>query len=358
MALDHVPVTSLVGIDGRRFEHKGGGTVQQWAIHDVGVSGDPSTIRDAGKQITRLQIKGDFGGQFGVQGVSTGGMEQSLGFSRASGGVQNKKIVFGVHVDRGTVRAHGCHQDIHSHVFGAHVVGCHALDSFEETLPDQDRLANRVAIQFGQGGVDDVFERDRFASAFPNIGGDQEFRFCRTDALTQGFGRKPGKDDRMNGTDSGTGQHGHGQLGDHGHVNGNDISFLDSRPNQGIGNLTNFAEDFVVGEFANVGGFISFPNQGHLVAFGGNVSVESVVADVELASGKPTNVTVAKTSLEGFFEGTEPIQVFLGLRGPECFGILDALFVLLFVLVKGDFALGGNQLGELTHGCCCCFDLM
>ena len=81
MFLNHIPVPIRVGVGGYRLEHQCGGSQCQGAVHDIGVSGNPPTIRGAAVHVSGLYVEGVLGGQHGVQHVSTGGVLQSLGLA-------------------------------------------------------------------------------------------------------------------------------------------------------------------------------------------------------------------------------------------------------------------------------------
>mmetsp|Transcript_5192 Transcript_5192/g.12396 ORF Transcript_5192/g.12396 Transcript_5192/m.12396 type:complete len:263 (+) Transcript_5192:422-1210(+) len=67
VAFDHVPIPSSIRVDGCRFEHECCATIEKWPIHNVCVTGNPSAIRHASKNIVGCQIECVFDGLSGIQ---------------------------------------------------------------------------------------------------------------------------------------------------------------------------------------------------------------------------------------------------------------------------------------------------
>jgi len=120
----------------------------------------------------------------------------------------------------------------------------------------------------------------------------------------------------VNGAETGTRLHGADAFDGHRHVDDDAITLLDAHAAQGIGELGNLGEQFLVGDLGHFA-VVGFENQGNLVTQAGfDLTVEAVVGNVQLAVGKP----LEKRSV-GFIErlgkGLLPGDEFAGALGPE-----------------------------------------
>mmetsp|Transcript_420 Transcript_420/g.910 ORF Transcript_420/g.910 Transcript_420/m.910 type:complete len:275 (+) Transcript_420:399-1223(+) len=79
VALNHIPISTFVGIYRRRLKKEGGRAIQQRTINDICVASNPPTIGDASKDVAFRQIKGVFGSEGGVERVPTRCVHKTLG---------------------------------------------------------------------------------------------------------------------------------------------------------------------------------------------------------------------------------------------------------------------------------------
>ena len=166
-------------------------------------------------------------------------------------------------------------------------------------------------------GVGGFFQGDDFSATEAAVGGDQELGFAIGDAVGNGRGAEAAEDYGMHGADAGAGEHGDGQLGDHGHIDGDAIAGLDAERAEHVGELADAFVEF--GEGVLDGGAVfGFPHQRGFVGVLFQVTVEAVVGDVELAADEPFGV--GRIPFENFFGSFEPVEE-LGLFAPEGFGI-------------------------------------
>ncbi len=151
----------------------------------------------------------------------------------------------------------------------------------------------------------------------------------------------------MDGTDSGTGQHGDGGLRDHRQVQRDAIAFLDAAILENVGELADLFVQFTVGDLAVFVRVVAFPDDGDLVAAGLEVAVEAVVGDVEGAALEPIDMQVilVERPVECGVPFLEPGQVFFGLLAPEAGGIIHRALVHFLVLLSGDICLGRKLCG-------------
>jgi len=83
-----------------------------------------------------------------------------------------------------------------------------------------------VGRQHLAGFVDVVLEGDDLASPVAPVGGDDDLAAGIGDALDDGLGGESAEDHRVDRADPGAREHRDGQLGDHGHVDCDDVAFL------------------------------------------------------------------------------------------------------------------------------------
>lgn len=107
-------------------------------------------------------------------------------------------------------------------------------------------------------------------------------------------GGEAGEDDGVRGADAGAGQHGEGELGDHGHVDGHVVAAADAVAAKHVGDAAHLAQDLAVGVGAGVVGLVGLPDDGRLVAQLGNVPIHAVVARVEAAAQEPGHVALGE----------------------------------------------------------------
>ena len=72
------------------------------------------------------------------------------------------------------------------------------------------------------------------------------------------------KDDGVDGADASAGQHGHHQLGHHGHVDGDTVALLDALGLQHVGKLAHLLVQLAVRDLALVARVVALPVKGDL----------------------------------------------------------------------------------------------
>jgi hypothetical protein len=136
---------------------------------------------------------------------------------------------------------------------------------------------------------------------------------------------EPAEDHRVGGADARAGQHGHGQLGDHRHVDGDPVPLAHTQALERVGGLLHVAVQVGVGDGAGVAG-LALPVKGHLVApAGGHVAVHRVVAHVELPADEPPGER--QVPLQDGVPVLEPVEQLGRLAGPEALPVLVRLVV-------------------------------
>ena len=135
--------------------------------------------------------------------------------------------------------------------------------------------------------VDGRLEADGLAAPPAAVGGDDQLRLGVVDAVRQRLGAEAAEDDRVRRPEPRAGEHRDRQLGDHRHVDRDPVAGPDAELLERVGGLLDLAQEVGVGQRPGVAR-LADPVVGDLVAEAvGDVAVEAVVADVQLAAGEP-----------------------------------------------------------------------
>ena len=163
------------------------------------------------------------------------------------------------------------------------------------------------------------------AAAPAAVGGDQHLGLGVVDAVGERLRREAAEHDAVGGADAGAGEHRHRRLGDHRQVDVDPVAGLDAEPLQHVGEALDLGEQLGVGDRAGVAR-LALEVDGDLVALaGGDVAVEAVVGDVELAADEPLGERQLPLA-DGVPLGV-PVEQLARLLGPEALVVLGGLVV-------------------------------
>lgn len=81
VCLDDVPVARGRGVDRGALKYGGGDAVEERAVYNVTVAGNPANVGHAGKLVLGMNIKNVFDSKGGAEKVSTGGLRQIMRWS-------------------------------------------------------------------------------------------------------------------------------------------------------------------------------------------------------------------------------------------------------------------------------------
>mmetsp|Transcript_19080 Transcript_19080/g.26849 ORF Transcript_19080/g.26849 Transcript_19080/m.26849 type:complete len:259 (+) Transcript_19080:935-1711(+) len=258
MSLHHIPISSIVRIHGCTFEHEGTASIEKWSINDVGVSSDPTSICHTSINIALTYIKGVGSGMHGIKTVSTGGVQNALGSTRTPRSVKDEQIIFCIHPFTGTIGSLCLHHFIKCHISPrdhGHTISSGSTGMSE----DKHFLHNTLTNILVHRGIANFLQRQGSSSPLTPICGDHPFTLRATNTFGNGVRAKSSKDDGMDCTNSCTGQHGHGNLRNHGHVECHNISLTYTLGTERICDLTDLTLEFEEGDAFHVRGFISLP---------------------------------------------------------------------------------------------------
>ncbi len=192
-----------------------------------------------------------------------------------------------------------------------------------------DRRALRERLVGGR------LERYDASAANSLIGGDEHLRAGVLDPIPERRRREAAEDHIVNRTDARAREHRDGQFGDHRQVDRDSVALLDAVLLEHVGE----AADLVVERLVRVdlaATLVAFPDECCLVATPrGEVTVDAVVGDVCLAALEPLDLRGVELPLEDLVPLLVPVEVCLGLLGPEALRILDRAAIHGVVLVHG-----------------------
>ena len=148
---------------------------------------------------------------------------------------------------------------------------------------------------------------------------------------TIALAEKPPKIDGMRRADARASEHGDRQFRTHAHVDRDAIALLHAERLQDIGELADFGEQLLISEGADFAGFAFPDDSGFVGASVLDVTVETVVGEIDLAADEPFRPRTIP--LENFRPRLEPVQL-LGDSSPELFGIFAASLIKAFVVFE------------------------
>ena len=113
--------------------------------------------------------------------------------------------------------------------------------------------------------VDILLESDALTTAVAGVCCDYNFRTAVRQAILDALATEPTKDNRVNRSNPGAGQHRDDSLRNERHVDQNAVALFDTIALEDISEDADFAMELVIGQRAALTGF-AFPNNGRLVA--------------------------------------------------------------------------------------------
>mmetsp|Transcript_21674 Transcript_21674/g.43506 ORF Transcript_21674/g.43506 Transcript_21674/m.43506 type:complete len:255 (-) Transcript_21674:591-1355(-) len=254
------------------------------------MASNPSTICHTRKDIIRLKIKRRLNSVSRIKSKSSRSVNQTLRHPGATRRIQKEKLRLRIHWLRRTVRTLQRKNVIHIDIpplYPIHTMILFLFTSIHSIsrntplpLKDQNLFHHIHTPMLPNSVIHNPLQRNRLSAPHPHIGSHHHSRLRRRDPRRKSLARKPGKYHGMHRSDSGACQHRHGQLRNHGHVDGDDISFLHSLRFQCVGDFGYLALHFRISESQDLAGFVSLPYHGQFVGSVDGVSVDGVVADV------------------------------------------------------------------------------
>mmetsp|Transcript_5026 Transcript_5026/g.12823 ORF Transcript_5026/g.12823 Transcript_5026/m.12823 type:complete len:722 (-) Transcript_5026:224-2389(-) len=357
--VDDLPAPAGVRVGRHALEDQGGHAVQERAVGEVGVSGDPAAVCRAPVDVAGLGVEDVLDSGVGADHVAGGGVQHALGLARGSARVEHEEGVLRLHplhgtllvllqdglvpplVPRGLERGRVARQRV---LVLEHEAG---LDVVALLLAEVERV------------VHNLLQRDELLASEDPGGGDEDGALAVEDPVAEGGGTEAGEDDGVDGADARAGQHGGRQLGQHRHVDVHAVALLHPDGLEVVRNLADLVLELLVREGRAVGGLVPLPDDGGLVAAPLlDVPVEGVVGQVRGAAGEPAHadgalgvaVVVGEHVLRQVDRLLEVEPAVLDDVGPEALGISEGPVVHGLVLVVRVHARVGDEGGRGRDG--------
>ncbi|MNJ45631.1 hypothetical protein D3C77_407370 [compost metagenome] len=181
-----------------------------------------------------------------------------------------------------------------------------------------------------QGAVDQRLVFDDPIELQPAGGRQQQLGPGIVDAQRQLVGSKAAKHHRVHRTDTGTGEHRHGRLGHHRHVDDHPVALLHAQRTQQPGQARHFVAQLGIGEGLLAAGHRRVVDQRRLLTAALlDLMIQGQVATVQAPVGKPLMGAIGV-----FTEGIERLAVpgqAIGLFGPESGGVGNGVGVAVLI---------------------------
>jgi len=152
VSLNHIPVPAVIRVHWRALEHERTPSVQQRAINNVSVAGNPAAVGDASEQVAFLQVEGVLSGLHREQRIPPRGVHNSLGPSGAATRVENEERILRVHPLARAVRALVSDHSVELDVAPFRERGSNLVAN---PVPNEDVVDDAVS-DLGQGRIDDL----------------------------------------------------------------------------------------------------------------------------------------------------------------------------------------------------------
>ncbi len=255
-------------------------------------------------------------------------MQHALGLARGAGGVEDEEGVLGVHLlgfavvgdvlGGNFLMPPGVPARLHVDLAGAGAL-------------DHDHVLYRGAFEDGFVGIG--LERYEPSAAQAFVGRDDHGGLAVLDAVPERLGRESAEHDAVDRSHTSAGQHGYGEFGDHGEIDGDAVAFFDALLLQHVGKTVHLVIQLLVG-VGLVDAAVGLPDERCLVPRGrGDEPVEAVHRGVQFPARKPLDEWFMKVVLQDLVPFPGPREVLVRHLAPELLGLVNGPFIELLVLL-------------------------
>ncbi len=333
--VDDIPKAAWIGVCGDTFEHDCRRASAEWAVDDVAVACDPADVCCTPVDIAIVVIEDVLERRRRVDHIATDGVDDTLGFACGARGVEDEEGIFCVHplglTGGGLAIDDVVPPDVAA--FG------HLARDFVACAFDDDAALHIVLVSVFadlNSVICDLFQTEGFFATKAAVSSDECFALGVVDTIGETVGGETTEDDRVDRADTRTSEDRDRQLCDHGHVNGDDVAFLDPLGFERVGEAADFIEQLTVGQRRIFAQIISFPqDRGLIFSSVFDMAVECVVGDVGLGTFKPLDGDVpCEVKRAHVVPRFLPVELLSDLC-PKLFGGVDRALVHFFVLFEG-----------------------
>jgi len=254
--LNNLPVSRVGGVGRGTLENNGSGTEKQRTVEGVGVAGNPTDITSSKKSIFRMDIKNVLAGSSGTKEETTGDVDNTLGGTGRTGSVKQEQRVLSRNRGRSNIRS-----VLRDLLVPPEITTGSPGNIVTSALVDKNLLDRRSVLKTL---IDNLLGVDSLTTTLTFISGDDDLALGIVDSILEGAGRETSENDGVDSTNSRDSQKGDESLGNHGQVNGNRVTLLDTKALEDTSNFANLTEELTVGDLARVSSIISFVDNGNL----------------------------------------------------------------------------------------------
>ena len=310
VALDDLPPAILVGEVRRPLVQHRRRRVAQRPVDDVAVAGDPADVGRAPVDVAlRLQVEDVPVRRRDADEIAARRVDDALRLRGRPRRVHEEQQILRVHrlrrAARGVVGDVEVVQPAIATLLHRHLV---PRPTDDEAGADPRRGGHRLV-----GGA---LQRHGRAAPPRLVLREQHLAAHVVRAVGERVGREAAEDDRVRRAEPRAGEHRHGQLGDHPHVDRDLRPLADAELLQRVREADDLALQLCVCELAPLVRGLALPEVGHPVAEPGlDVPVDAVVRDVELAAEIP--LRIGQLPLVEVAERLEPGHALAALAPPR-----------------------------------------
>src|ERR1700733_4528189 len=151
-------------------------------------------------------------------------------------------------------------------------------------------MLDALGASDAERAIRDFLERNALTAAQSLVRGDEHRRGAVRDPAAECLGGESSEYDGVDGSDSRAGEHRDRDLRDHRQIDGDAIALLDPERLQGVGALAHALVQLTVGDVLRAVRIISLPDDRRLIATLGQMTVQAVARDIELAVVEPADM--------------------------------------------------------------------
>mmetsp|Transcript_74080 Transcript_74080/g.163809 ORF Transcript_74080/g.163809 Transcript_74080/m.163809 type:complete len:316 (-) Transcript_74080:50-997(-) len=268
----------------------------------------------------------------GPEQVARRAVGHSLRLSSGTRSVQHEEIVLRVHFLNRAIRPHPCcrfHQpDVAPRL---HKETLHAGPLQDKASGDEVALRHRL--------IDDLLQWDDLLPTKALVRSADHWAPGIENAIPEGGGREACEDHGVHSPDACRREHAISGFGNHGHVDGDAISFPEAVELVEVCDSARLLQELLEGDLFHICGLVTLVNNRGAVRSHLGPTVNTIVADVDFAAREPTHVALLHILVDYLLEWLHPSQK-LGLLCPEflALGANGSLVHGLILLLAGNMA--------------------
>ncbi len=300
------------------LEHQRNRSVCERSVDDVTVPGNPANVGRAPVNVAGVIVENLLVRHRRVDEIAAAGVQNAFRFAGRARGIEDEERIFGPHFLAGTVGI-----DLFLDLVQPDVAVVDPAHVRAGVANDQHFLERRH-VRIRRCFVDIGLQRHAFAATTTFVRRDHDIRLAVLDSARECVRREAAEYDRVDRADARAGEHRDRRLGYHRHVDRNPIAFFRAQRLERVCESTDAFVQFAVGDLEILTRIVTFPDDGDVIAFAIEVTIDAVVTNVQRAIVKPADMQIVfcKGYVLDLGERLDPVDA-LSLFGPEALVVLD-----------------------------------